>query len=120
MQPPKGWTPENIEAMAQYLAQNYYIDEEGNQQPRHSDADACEEWKMTAARLGVSRTGSMAYPDEVTKRAEAIRREMAKAEEVAAAAPAMLRILKRWKADLLSINPEFNDPEANALLDRLG
>lgn len=120
MRPFKGWTPENIETYARYLAENYYVDEDGNTEPRRSEAAAYEEWKPVAAQLGMPRTGRIEFPGEVLTRAEAIRYEMAQAEVVRAAAPELLSVVLRWKADLERVNPDFNDPEANALLLRLG
>lgn len=120
MQPFKGWTEENCETYARYLAENYYIDEDGNAEPRRSEADAYEEWKSVAAQLGMPRTGRIEFPDSILKRAAAIREEMAQADILRAAAPELLAILRRWHRDLLSVNPEFNDPSANAVFDRLG
>lgn len=120
MKPRTDWTEENCETYARYLAENYYIDEDGNTQPRRSEADAYEEWKPVAARLGMPRTGRIEFPETILVRAAAIREEMAQAEIVRAAGPDLLKVLLRWKADLESINPDFNDSEANALLLRLG
>lgn len=93
MKPFKGWTEENCETYARYLAENYYVDEDGSTQPRRSEADAYEEWKPVAARLGLSLTGTIAFPESILKRAEEIREEMKKAEQLRSAAPDMAREL---------------------------
>lgn len=78
-EPKGGWTPENVETMARYLAENWRPNEDGFMEPVRSEADAYEEWKATAARLGLPRKGTHSTPPEVDARVAVLREEMARA-----------------------------------------